>query len=400
MPNLFFFDKIEIIGLRETDDVVESFNNGTIDIISPSWMFPETMEKVNASIVEGTGLVLFVLNHNHPYFGTGEQIPDNGSQIVSTNDAVQARYVRKAMNYMINRTLVSEVNFAGMAKPTEIPILYSAYGRTKIEFSPYSIDEARKMMEYAGFNFSAIGEPNEQGEYQQFFFNITILAPTTCPARNFYHRIFGEELKRIGIGVSRYYETDWGTIVPRTFGYGNTSVPIFDEGGYDILPIGYLTDKYSSVLEEFYSGTLFPEITNITFMSYYNETFNHYFEQARMASDKSGFENAIRNIEALLYDDLPSLSIVTSVDGIAIKSEIHNDLENAIEGNFNWTDTYPHEGKPSKSSESTSKVHSPTTPPQNLSSTNENSIFGKIWIISFIPIVIIRKKWATLFHKD
>ena len=345
-------------------------------------------------------MVAFFINHNHPYFGTGELIPDNGSLIVSTEDIIQARFVRKAMDYVINRTLVSEVNFEGMAMPTEIVIPYSAYGRTRTDFRHYSVTEAKRMMEFAGFNYSILGEPDENGKYSHFFFNITILAPTTCPARNFFHRLFGEELMKIGIGITAYHETGWNEIASRSFAYGNNSVPIYDEGGYDLLPLGYSTNRYSNILEEFYSGNMFTEIAEQTFTGYRNGTFNKYFEDLRQATTKEGFMAEIQQIENLMYEDLPILAIVVNMDGIAISNKTHVDPEFAVYGNINWTDTYSKIKKAPMSSESTQESsYNSHTIGETSSKTSDVSL--QFWTL-ILPTVIFleRKRWARLFLED
>ncbi|MCE7745098.1 MAG: hypothetical protein GPJ52_08205 [Candidatus Heimdallarchaeota archaeon] len=72
------------------------------------------------------------------------------------------------------------------------------------------------------------------------FFSVSILAPSTCPARNQWPSIMVEELPTIGIGIDVFDHTGWAQISPRTWGYpGPYPIPQYSEGGFDILFVGW-----------------------------------------------------------------------------------------------------------------------------------------------------------------
>ena len=68
-----------------------------------------------------------------------------------------------------------------------------------------------------------------------------MMSPNTGPARNEWSAMWELEVPKIGIGIKDHFATGWATIIPRTFGYsvGSSLVPLYDDGGYDVLFVGY-----------------------------------------------------------------------------------------------------------------------------------------------------------------
>ncbi len=392
MSNVFY-DKLELVP-SYTEDGIALFNNGSLNLLSPNFAYVNTINEYNVTYVDGQVSIMFMLNHNHPYYGTGELVPDNGSKIVSTDDRVQARFIRKAMDYLINRTFVAKENFEGMAMEGEIILPPSAIGRSLMDYRNYSVEMARSMMEKAGFDYATLGNPDGEGKYQKFFFNITILAPSTCPARNLYHRVFGEELKKIGIGVKEYVEAGWNVIVPRTFGYGNASVPVYDEGGFDFLPLGISMDKFVSTISWVYSGDN-DYLRQDNFISYSNATLNGHIDTAMNTTDLETYSNEVQAIEKILYDDLPVLTIVYPKSGVAIDNKTHIDPEDFAWASVDWREVYDRTYSPPTSetgtSESTTSSPAGTTG-SGVSSTSEKSGLTFMIAIIALPTILFKRR--------
>jgi ABC-type transport system substrate-binding protein len=178
-------------------------------------------------------------NHLNPYFGNGTMVPDDGPKTVSTDDDDQARYVRSAMSHIVNRDFFVDEVLDGLGQEAATAMPSASQGwDPSIKADPYNITIAREMMEKAGFDYADL-TPSGDG-FSDFFFSITVLAPNSNPARNQWSAAWKDELAKIGIGVDDYVNTDWDTIIPRTFGWdNNTLVPSYADGGYDVLFVGY-----------------------------------------------------------------------------------------------------------------------------------------------------------------
>lgn len=140
------------------------------------------------------------------------------------------------------------------------------------------------------------------------FFTIDILAPNSNPARNQWATMMVQQLPKIGIGVDTFDHTSWAQIYPRVFTYPGAPIPTYDEGGYDILFIGWSGSLDWDPTDLYSSDSLYPagyntyqwentEFDNL--LSNYTQTFNDA-ERNEYASQ----------MQEILYDELPSITLV------------------------------------------------------------------------------------------
>ncbi|MCE7733981.1 MAG: ABC transporter substrate-binding protein [Candidatus Heimdallarchaeota archaeon] len=245
-----YTDNIVFKKIADKDIAIENLGNGKIDILDTNYwpgidVFDE-LTGIREEFVTDLSHLELSLNHLNPYYGTGEAIPGNN---LVTN---QERYddsllVRKAMSHIVERTFAVEAIWEGLAKEAVTAMPASAIGFDEtILHRNYSIDVARKYMEMAGFDYSTLGAEAENSTFERNFFEITMLAPSTAPARNQWHYNYALELPKIGIGVKEQVSTGWLEIIPRTFGYGDIEnnpefplPPSYEDGGFDIFAVGY-----------------------------------------------------------------------------------------------------------------------------------------------------------------
>lgn len=181
------------------------------------------------------------LNHLHPMYGTGKGIPGL-SGALDADAWAAALKVRTAMSYVVDRDYaVNEVS-NGLAQPaaTPMPSAMIGWDPTLIPLS-FDIDAAKNLMEEAGFDYDELTDADNDGVYETFFFEVTILSPNTSPRRNEWSPNFVAALPGIGIGVKEHVSTGWAEIIPRTFGWSGTGealVALYDDGGFDILFVG------------------------------------------------------------------------------------------------------------------------------------------------------------------
>ncbi|MFV2015209.1 MAG: ABC transporter substrate-binding protein, partial [Candidatus Heimdallarchaeota archaeon] len=223
------------------NDVLPDLENGDVNFVDYNFQPASDSFASIADITTGYGNTLeqeeIGINHQHPYIGTGELIPDGG---VTNNNYEQAVLVRKAMSHAVNRTYITEniLDKTGVPAATSMPIV-SIGKDLSILPRNFSIQTARNYMVMAGFDYNNLGPENSDSTFNKSFFNLTITASNTVANRMSYLSNYAKELQKIGINVSTNFK-GWGEILPQTYFYsGPGLVPIFDNGGYDLFGVSY-----------------------------------------------------------------------------------------------------------------------------------------------------------------
>ena len=149
---------------------------------------------------------------------------------------------------------------------------------------------------------------NLQAEYPDPFFSVSFLAPSTGPSRNQYVITMADQLPKIGIGIDVLGYTGWVEISQRTWGHpGPYPVPTYEEGGFDILFVGWGWGFDIDLTELFESSYWPPNGDN--FYQYSRPEMdwaigNH--SQSYVLADRIQYAHAI---QALLYEDVPTATI-------------------------------------------------------------------------------------------
>ncbi|MFW9924396.1 MAG: ABC transporter substrate-binding protein [Candidatus Thorarchaeota archaeon] len=141
------------------------------------------------------------------------------------------------------------------------------------------------------------------------FFNLTIFSPASSTGRSaFFVEQFCENLKLIGID-GKINEASWAQISPRTWGYpGPYPVPTYDEGGFDILRVGWSWDLDWDPTGLFDTAGITPNGDN--FYQYSNPEMDWAignYTQSFVLADRIKWCGKIQDI---LYEDLPEICII------------------------------------------------------------------------------------------
>ncbi len=250
------------------------------------------------------------LNHQSPFYGTGEGTPRGMANL--TEAPLAALNVRRALSAVADREgYVRAIGDRGVPAAGTIPPT-ALYYDPAIKPDAYDIGKAMELMEDAGYNYSSIVDSDNDGIYETFFFNVTILSPNSCCTQNLPAQIWFEELKKIGIG-GEIIVTGWDVIAPRTFGYTEDSnrtsypVPLYDSGGFDLLSVGYgwSIEWDPSGLYESYS--LVPNGGN--FYNYMNLTTQSVVENYVEELDTSRKAEYASVLQKAIHDDLPVIPL-------------------------------------------------------------------------------------------
>ncbi len=152
---------------------------------------------------------------------------------------------------------------------------------------------------------------NGKGETEVIepFFNIDILLPSSggINFKVIAKEIVIEELAKIGIGVDTIDENTWEFIYQRTFDYpGPYPIPSYDSGGYDILFFDWCWDIDWNP-EDLYSNSMCGG-NNIC--QYFSEMMDWALYNYSIASTLDERIYWCKEIQAILYEDLPQISLV------------------------------------------------------------------------------------------
>ncbi|MBY9000929.1 MAG: hypothetical protein KGD64_08455 [Candidatus Heimdallarchaeota archaeon] len=142
-------------------------------------------------------------------------------------------------------------------------------------------------------------------------FSIALLSPNTSPARNQWVLLMEQLLPEIGIGISYHESTGWANISLRTWTYPLIEydyIPTYDEGGYDMLFLGYRLGMDIQLSGLFETNALIPYGDN--FYQYTNPVYDAILENYEQEYDPVLRTQYAHLLQAILYEDLPSISIL------------------------------------------------------------------------------------------
>ena len=100
------------------------------------------------------------LNHLHPYFGTG-------TLLSVENKTEGAKYVRKAISHLIDRDEIVNIDNREMGWPGATIMDGWVFDRAP---RAYSVDISMEYMMDAGFNYTDLGIPDDDGRYPAAFY--------------------------------------------------------------------------------------------------------------------------------------------------------------------------------------------------------------------------------------
>ncbi|MHA1685492.1 MAG: ABC transporter substrate-binding protein, partial [Candidatus Heimdallarchaeaceae archaeon] len=143
-------------------------------------------------------------------------------------------------------------------------------------------------------------------------FYINLLSPNTNPARNQWAALMEQQLPEIGIGIKFHESTGWGNIMPRTWEYPVGQeydyIPTYDEGGYDILFVGWSWGLDWDPTGLFDTASIVPNGDNM--YQYSNPTFDAALTEYTTALDPTVRLQKVKVLQQILYEDLPAITII------------------------------------------------------------------------------------------
>jgi ABC-type transport system substrate-binding protein len=264
-------------------------------------------------------ILQITLNFLHPIFGTGEGIPF-GPLAESDNNEIQARHVRKAFSYLMDREYASNDIWGGAGLPTSSLIPWTAAGyNASQEVHEFSLDLAKSHLEKAGFDYSNIVDSNGDGDYDDIndthFFNFTnmVFLEPQRPDRKLFIDYTASQFAKVGIGLqvkpdnlSRYF--DWEYYFEE-----QKLIPTYDDGGFDTVIWVYqynqpFTTRHGYTSKGF-CNVNDPVLACNNWGGYQNSVIDSLTNQFEDTGNWTSRTNLLSQIQTKLTEELPAIPI-------------------------------------------------------------------------------------------
>ncbi len=151
-------------------------------------------------------------------------------------------------------------------------------------------------------------------------FDLTFLVPNTNPARIIWAELIGDEIAQIGINVKHYNFTGWDGIAPRTWAYpfiDYSHIPTYDEGGFDVLFVGYTMGFNLDFLDVYETSTIPPNGDN--FYQFSNATYDTIMDLFMQETDIDQRTAYGHQLQKIIYEELPVIGLLYPGDLFGFK---------------------------------------------------------------------------------
>ncbi len=233
---------IEIQTIKDPQQAVNSLKTGSIHFIDSQTGIQDFVSDIESDANLKTDIALefgfqeLGLNQLHPVWGASAEIdrsaykdeavalfaeggPYENSEVAGAknglntaeNRAKARKMIREAIDYLIPRQTIIDAIMNGFASTLATPIIPQQIGYKDIQVREYNKTKALELLEKA----TGI-KPDDQGNYPQPFFKITLIAPTTNYKRTLWAGTIAYEFSRANIDAEVQW-LSWNVLIPRVF---------------------------------------------------------------------------------------------------------------------------------------------------------------------------------------
>ncbi|MHA2093616.1 MAG: right-handed parallel beta-helix repeat-containing protein [Candidatus Hodarchaeales archaeon] len=208
--------------------------------------------------------------------------------------------IRQAMDYAIPRDQIINNIMNDTAIKTASPVGQQNTGiyDTSIQARDYDQVMALDLLEQVfGYRYNDTTDP---------YFEMTLMAPTSIPARIQWATLTAQTLSEIGIDVELKL-WDWDPIISRVFdplGIGYD----FLHGGFDAFFIGWSTSFDMNYTDLYSSESFVPNESNYIWLN--NSLVDIFLDQAYTARQLDDRIQALRDFQTWFYEEVPKSMIL------------------------------------------------------------------------------------------
>jgi len=330
-----------------TDAAITAIKNGEVNVLdsqyhletSPSFLSDWGSDHL--ATYDAFGVQEMGVNMMHPILGTGNQtaaclaIPScaNGS-----NPALAASFgadVRKAISYAVPRQQIINQLLSGYGNPAiTTPIVGNYQTKAPLtegfntDLSPYAYDlkAANASLQAAGYTLPTVagGCGPTSGTCLSPNLHIVLLVPTSNSARRAWASLVQSQLQHLGMDVGKVELPFSPNIFARALTPKDPNIlgKTFDQGGFDILFVGYNLGIDADPWSLYDSSQYAPTGGNYYLWS--NSTNDNLVRQIKSTVDKPTRLNLVKQWQTLAYDALPSIPILYTREIVAFDRSVTN----------------------------------------------------------------------------
>ena len=141
---------------------------------------------------------------------------------------------------------------------------------------------------------------------QDKLFHVTLTVPSTNPSRQAWSEIIYNNMLEVGIDVDRVIQ-DWGTIYDRALDPPeDVRGKIFDEGGYDMLFVGYAMSTDPDPYALYHSSQVPP---GQNYYNWENAENDELCEKIKVTVDETERLEYVKQWQQLGFEELPSITL-------------------------------------------------------------------------------------------
>lgn len=152
---LFTIETFNTVFITEKEAALAALKNGEVQILDYNYHFEKDIKRFDPTwgvtkVFDAYGLQELGVNMMHPVFGTGTDTPLGKQDPTKASEA--ANHVRRAIDHLIPRQLIIDNLMDGFPRPGIAFVLPPQIGFNKdLKSTEYSLDEARKHLQLAGY---------------------------------------------------------------------------------------------------------------------------------------------------------------------------------------------------------------------------------------------------------
>ncbi|KPU27833.1 peptide ABC transporter substrate-binding protein [Caloranaerobacter sp. TR13] len=230
--------------------------------------------------------------------------------------------LRKAIAYGINRDNIINKVYLGHATKTDVPIYPDSWLLSQKNVYNYSIDKAKEILNKAGWkdidNDGILEDENGKK------LKVRLLTNSYNPLRLKTANMIIEDLKTIGIEVIPQYDATIDNIDAETAEkQWNDMINQIKNGNFDLVLLGWELSLLPDLSFAFHS-TQIKEGSN--FINYKNESMDKLLVKAFRATTRSEKKDVYEEIQKLIVDDLPYVSLFFRNNAILVDGKIKGEI--------------------------------------------------------------------------
>jgi peptide/nickel transport system substrate-binding protein len=323
-----YLDQITFLFVPNADAEVIRFQAGDTDIVNrlsaEDYSVLEKDQKTHSFRVYDVGPSL---EYNFFFFNLNSALPNN-SDITRKQNWFREIKFRQAVSLAIDREGITRLVYRGLATPLWTPITPASnlWIDSKILHPARSLDQARKLLQTAGFSWSQDGSLiDSSGSPVKF----SILTSASNSQRTQMATIIQQDLKELGISV-QVVPLEFRSVVDRIFQTHDYEAAVMGLGAGDVDPNSQMNIWLSSGNDHLWDiGETHPSTS-------WETEIDQLMQKQESALNQKTRKLLFDRVQEIISSNLPVISLVSPNVLVAAKNQLANFQPAALDPHTLW----------------------------------------------------------------